>query len=66
MRSSLLAVLLNCNANLTIASIHDTVESISCPKGSTALHLAASAGNTGIARQLLLAFVSDVRCPAQQ
>lgn len=53
-----LAVLLNLGANPLLSTLFDSMDTINCPKGTTALHLAARQGNEAIAKQLLRAYVS--------
>jgi ankyrin repeat protein len=54
-----LAVLLNLGANPLLSSLFDSLDTINCSRGTTALHLAARQGNEAIAKQLLRAYVSD-------
>jgi ankyrin repeat protein len=54
-----LAVLLNMGANPLLSTLFDCMDTINCPKGTTALHLAARQGNEAIAKQLLRAYVSS-------
>lgn len=56
-----LAVLLNMGANPLLSTLFDCLDTINCPKGTTPLHLAARQGSTGIAKQLLRAYVSASR-----
>lgn len=53
-----LAVLLNAGANPMLSSLFDCLECINCPRGSTALHLAARHGNMDACKQLIKAYVS--------
>lgn len=53
-----LAVLLNLGANPLLSSLFDCLDVINCPKGTTALHLAARQGNEAVAKQLLRTYVS--------
>lgn len=53
-----LAVLLNLGANPLLSSLFDCLDTINCPKGTTALHLAARQGNQPMAKQLLRTYVS--------
>ena len=53
-----LAMLLSMDANPLLSSLFDCLDTINCPKGTTALHLAARQGNTAMAKQLLRAYVS--------
>jgi ankyrin repeat protein len=53
-----LAVLLNMGANPLLSTLFDCLDTINCPKGTTPLHLAARQGSTGVAKQLLRAYVS--------
>lgn len=53
-----LAMLLSMDANPLLSSLFDCLDTINCPKGTTALHLAARQGNEAMAKQLLRAYVS--------
>ena len=53
-----LALLLNLDANPLLSTLFDSLDTINCPKGTTALHLAARQGNEAIVKQLLRAYVS--------
>jgi ankyrin repeat protein len=55
-----LAALLNLGANPLLSSLFDSLDTINCSKGTTALHLAARQGNEAIIKQLLRAYVSDM------
>jgi ankyrin repeat protein len=51
-------MLLNLDANPLLSTLFDSLDTINCPKGTTALHLAARQGNEAIVKQLLRAYVS--------
>jgi hypothetical protein len=53
-----LAMLLNMEANPLLSTLFDSLDTINCTKGTTALHLAARQGNEAMAKQLLRAYVS--------
>lgn len=57
-----LAMLLDMDANPLLSSLFDCLDTINCPKGTTALHLAARQGNPAMAKQLLRAYVSGRAC----
>jgi ankyrin repeat protein len=54
-----LAALLNSGGNPVLCSLFDCLDTINCPKGTTALHLAARHGNEAVVKQLLRAYVSS-------
>lgn len=55
-----LATLLSLGANPVLSTIYACQDVTKCPKGSTALHLAARLGNETAAQQLLRAYVSGL------
>ena len=57
-------MLLNMEANPLLSTLFDSLDTINCTKGTTALHLAARQGNEAMAKQLLRAYVSQLCAPA--
>eukprot|EP00775_Hariotina_reticulata_P011968 gene11968-12111_t len=56
-----LAALINSGANILLSSLFDCMDSLSCARGSTPLHIAARNGNAAIAKQLLRAWVDSLQ-----